>query len=116
MPSHNWAEIGLYDHEGKAHWVPVHTAAYSWFGWTGAHEVILQKGDRVHIPARKRTMRLIDDWYRLKGTMPEMHFSSTVTPIAPEGQDPGPGAREKLPSGVWQLAGNHPDNSIMRDK
>lgn len=116
VPSHNWAEIGLYDHDGTPHWIPVHTAGYSWFGWTGVHEVVLQKGDRIQIPARKRTVRLIDDWYRLQGKKPEIYFSSTITPTAPAGQDPGPGARQKMPGGVWKLAGHHPDNSLMRDK
>lgn len=116
VPSHNWAEIGLTDHEGKKHWVPVHTAAYSWFGWTGAHEIVLQKGDRVHLTARKQTIRLVDDWYRLKGKRPEIYFSSTVTPVAPDGQDAGPGGREKLRDGSWQLTGDHPAKSFMRDK
>ena len=117
VPSHNWAEIGLYDHEGMPHWIPIHTAAYSWFGWTGAHEVVLQKGDRVNIKARKKTVRLIDDWYRMRGKLPQMHFSSTVKPLATEeGSDPGPGLREKLQTGRWKLGGDHPSQSAMRDQ
>ena len=116
VPSHNWAEIGLYDHDDIPHWIPIHTAAYSWFGWTGAHEVVLQKGDRVRISDRKRTVRLIDDWYRMRGKLPKMHFSSTVKPLPPEeGADPGPGLREKLENGRWKLGGEHPAQSSMRD-
>lgn len=117
VPSHNWAEIGLYDHDGNQHWIPVHTAAYSWFGWTGAHELVLQKGDRIRLVSRKSNVRLIDDWYSLKGTRPEMRFSCKLTPLAPtEGVDPGPGAREKLPDGRWQLTGDHSENGLMRDQ
>lgn len=117
IPSHNWAEIGLHDGDGTPHWIPVHTAAYSWFGWTGVHEVVLQKGDRVRLEQRKRTVRLVDDWCRQMGTKPEMHFTSTVTPLAAEPNgDPGPGGRKKLQNGQWELTGYHPDNRYMRDK
>ena len=54
VPSHAWAEFGLHDEAGEFHWIPVHTAAYSWFGWTGVHELVLQKGDRIRIPARNK--------------------------------------------------------------
>ena len=35
VPNHNWAEFYLTDREGEGHWIPAHTACYSWFGWTG---------------------------------------------------------------------------------
>ena len=116
VPSHVWAEIGLHDREGRPCWIPVHTAAYNWFGWTGAHEIVLQKGDYIRIGHRKRTVRLIDDWYQLNGPKPDMYYSAQVKPVAPAGYDAGPGARSKLPDGRWELAGNHPDNKHMRDK
>ena len=50
VPNHNWAEFYLTDHEEKGHWIPVHPACYHWFGWTGAHELVIQKGDRVQVP------------------------------------------------------------------
>ena len=31
VPNHNWAEFYLKDHQGKGHWIPSHTSAYSWF-------------------------------------------------------------------------------------
>ena len=115
VPSHNWAEIGLYDHEGKPHWIPIHTAAYSWFGWTGVHEVVLQKGDRVYIQSRKKSIRLIDDWYQVRGKRPEMYYSLTVQPLpGEEGSDPGPGRREKLQSGRWIVGGRNPKRSSTR--
>ena len=114
VPCHNWAEIGLYDHDGQPHWIPVHTAAYSWFGWTGAHEVILQKGDRIDIAYRKQPMRLIDDWYRLHGATPKITFTSTVVPIATEKSDAGPGAREKLSDGTWRLNGDYSQGYAVR--
>lgn len=116
VPSHVWAEIGLHDREGQPCWIPVHTAAYNWFGWTGAHEIVLQKGDYIRIGHRKKTVRLVDDWYQLNGPRPEMYFSARVQPIAPTGYDAGPGGRLKRPDGRWQLTGNHPDNKHMRDK
>lgn len=117
VPGHNWAEIGLLDRDGQAHWIPVHTAAYAWFGWTGAHEIVMQKGDNIYIPHRKKKLRLVDDWYRLKGPRPEMVYTATVKPVASgEEKDPGPGQREKRPNGVWELTGDHPRNPYMRDK
>lgn len=117
VPGHNWAEIGLVDNDGIPHWIPVHTAAYRWFGWTGVHEMVLQKGDNIHIPQRKRTLRLIDDWYRLRGPRPEVVYSASVKPLPPKNEeDSGPGQREKKPTGVWELTGNHPANKFMRSK
>ena len=115
IPSHNWAEIGLYDHQGKPHWVPIHTAAYSWFGWTGVHELVLQKGDSVYIKSRRKSVRLIDDWYQLQGKRPEMSYTSTVQPLATEeGSDPGPGRREKLKSGRWKVGGGRQGSTRYR--
>ena len=54
IPNHNWAEFYLEDEEGQGHWIPAHTACYSWFGWVGAHELVLRKGDRVYVPERQR--------------------------------------------------------------
>ena len=33
VPGHAWAEIGLHDGDNRPFWIPVHTAAYSWFGY-----------------------------------------------------------------------------------
>jgi hypothetical protein len=116
VPGHTWAEIGLHDHEKRPHWIPVHTAAYSWFGWTGAHEVILQKGDNIRLPSRRRSLRLLDDWYSIRGIRPKVTFTSKIEPVALDSSDPGPGGREKLSNGVWHLTGNHPAQKFMRDK
>ena len=96
VPSHVWAEIALHDEAGNWHWIPIHTAAYSWFGFTGAHELVLQKGDRVRLPRRSRTVRLIDDWYQLNGAKPKIEFNSTIEPV-----EPGPGSRHKQADGQW---------------
>ena len=70
VPDHNWAEIYLTDKGGKGHWIPVHTACYFWFGWTGAHELVIQKGDRLHMPDRgNRLFRLQEDWMQWGGTV-----------------------------------------------
>ena len=53
VPNHNWTEFYLVDHEDQGHWIPVHPACYHWFGWTGVHELVLQKGDRVQVPEHK---------------------------------------------------------------
>lgn len=53
VPNHNWAEFHLVDDVGVGHWIPAHTACYPWFGWTGVHELVIQKGDRV-IPTHAR--------------------------------------------------------------
>ena len=110
-----WAEFGLHDESGKFHWIPVHTAAYSWFGWTGAHELVLQKGGRIRIPARKKTLRLIDDWYQMQGTRAKFTFTTELIPVAKEGIAHAPGGRIKLPNGKWKLIGKHPANKFHRD-
>ena len=108
VPNHNWTEIYLSDQSGEGHWLPVHTAAYHWFGWTGAHELVLQKGDRIRVPERSRQFRLLDDWTQWSGKRPDIRFTAELTPL-PEttGGDAGPGARHKITSGEWQLVGNH---------
>ena len=52
VPDHNWAEIYLTGKDGKPHWIPVHTACYFWFGWTGAR--VGDPEGRPAPPARPR--------------------------------------------------------------
>ena len=113
VPNHNWAEIMLVDEAGEKHWIPAHTAAYSWFGWTGVHELILQKGDRIPIPGKPPT-RLIYDNVRSIGKRPEVSFTAELTPIAESSEDPGPGARRKQSDGQWALIGDHQAQRFMR--
>lgn len=114
VPNHNWAEFCLFDHRGQPHWIAAHTAAYNWFGWTGCHELILQKGDRILMPGKDSYVRLISDWYSFDGRRPTIEFSGSVTPVSSEGKDPGPGKREKNDKGGWDLVGDHPDNRRIR--
>ena len=66
-----WSEMYLTDNDGTAHWIPVHTACYFWFGWTDAHELVIQKGDRLHLPERgNRFFRLQEDWMQWGGHRP----------------------------------------------
>ena len=115
VPSHAWAEFGLHDQEGKFHWIPAHTAAYSWFGWTGVHELVLQKGDNIRIPARKKSLRLVDDWYRMSGKRAKFTYTTDITPVALNGAEAGPGGRTKLPNGQWRFTGEHPANKFHRN-
>ncbi|GAG20596.1 unnamed protein product, partial [marine sediment metagenome] len=115
VPNHNWAEFGLLDLQGQFHWLPVHTAAYSWFGWTGAHELVLQKGDRIELPELRRPVRLVADWLSWEGRRPEPSFHAELTPMASaSGADAGPGARKKQPSGEWAVLGTHPSDRYTR--
>jgi hypothetical protein len=116
IPNHNWAEIYLTDKAGKGHWIPVHTACYFWFGWTGAHELVIQKGDRVRMPERgNRFFRLQEDWMQWGGTRPTVRYLAELTPQpAKPGEDPGPGARRKDKTGEWKLVGTHPLDRYMR--
>ena len=116
VPSHNWAEIGLLDSDKVPHWIPIHTAAYNWFGWTGTHEIVLQKGDRIRLPNRNSTVRLVDDWFRVKGKRPHVRYTATVTPSPGENGEPGPGARLKQSDGSWQLVRRHSADRFMRDR
>jgi transglutaminase superfamily protein len=117
VPNHNWAEFYLTDTGGKGHWIPSHTSCYSWHGWTGAHELVIQKGDRV-IPAQeKKAQRLLEDWVQWMGKAPASRFVADLAPLPPSSteSDPGPGARSKQASGEWKIAGNHPLDKYMRD-
>ncbi len=116
IPSHVWAEIALHDHDGKWHWIPIHTAAYSWFGWTGAHEVVLQKGDNIRLPGRRSALRLVDDWYRIKGRNPKREYTCEIRPVELEGESSGPGSRKKLPNGQWQSLDNSENRRFSRGR
>jgi transglutaminase-like putative cysteine protease len=121
VPNHNWAEFYLCDAEGEGHWIPVHTAAYSWFGWTGAHELVLQKGDSIYVPEKSKPYRLIEDWLQWSGARPKARFFADLKPLPPEGSDDaGPGARSKNellgrdgPRG-WTAIGPHAEEKFVR--
>lgn len=114
VPNHAWAEFHLVDEYGVGHWIPAHTACYPWFGWTGVHELVIQKGDRV-IPFQARSpQRLLEDWGQAMGVRPEFRWTAALAPLPQgEGEDPGPGGRIKHESGEWKLTG-HPLDSKLR--
>lgn len=114
IPNHAWAEFGLVDQEGNLQWIPSHTAAYPWFGWTGAHELVLQKGDKIRIPQTGKTQRLVKDWMRWRGSKPRFKFFAYVKPIASYGNEAGPGGRVKQSNGRWGFLGEHAENKYMR--
>ncbi len=115
IPSHCWAEILLFDTEDNPHWIPVHTAAYSWFGWTGVHELVLQKGDSIPIPQKRKSVRLVYDHYQCRGRKPKLEFTATIQPVAEkESADAGPGYREKLADGKWKLIAKHEADKFHR--
>jgi transglutaminase superfamily protein len=122
VPNHNWAEFYLTDYQGTGHWIPAHTACYRWFGWTGAHELVIQKGDRVTPPYERRAQRLIGDWMQWMGKRPAARYIAELKPLPPESDalaspgnnDAGPGARSKQANGQWKLVGNHPSDRHMR--
>lgn len=119
VPNHNWAEFYLTDVDGKAHWIPAHTSCYSWFGWNGAHELVIQKGDRIPHPQDKRTVRLLEDWMQWAGARPMSRFIGELEPLASSGdstsKEAGPGARQKNKEGKWELVGEHPANKYHRN-
>lgn len=116
VPNHNWAEFYLVDEQGKGHWIPAHTAGYSWFGWTGAHELLLQKGDRIEVPEKGKRERLLADWVQWKGARPKIRFIAELTPVPTDAvADGGPGARRKDESGEWKRIGKHPLDPYGRD-
>lgn len=115
VPNHAWAEMYLSDQQGKGHWLPVHTACYFWFGWTGAHELVLQKGDRLAMPERRKQLRLIDDWLQWSGRRPRARFVAELAPEAVSpGEDAGPGARRKSAGGPWELTGDYTSDKYVR--
>jgi len=117
VPNHNWAEFFLTDSEGAGHWIPAHTACYNWFGWTGVHELVIQKGDRVTPPHERKAQRLLGDWLQWMGKKPQACYVADLKPLPPEGvTDPGPGARSKQPSGEWKLVGGHSLDRYMRNQ
>ena len=115
VPNHNWAEFHLADEKGEGHWIPVHTSCYSWFGWTGAHELVLQKGDSIHIPELTKPQRLLEDWLRRTGARPQARYFAELNPLPAEGSsDPGPGARSKGPTGEWLRMGKYAEEQFVR--
>lgn len=115
IPNHTWAEFFLVDRDEREHWIPAHTACYSWFGWNGAHELVLQKGDRIQIPERRKTVRLLADWAQWSGAPPQVRYTAELTPLPSEpGGDPGPGARSKDQKGEWVVTGDHSLNRYVR--
>lgn len=115
VPNHNWAEFYLTDVEGDGYWIPVHTASYFWFGWTGAHELVLQKGDRIKVPEKSGKERLLEDWMRYTGRQPKTKYTGRLTPVASsESRDAGPGARAKSDRGEWLPIGQHPMDKYAR--
>jgi hypothetical protein len=117
VPNHVWSEFYLVDAQGTGHWIPVHTACYSWFGWTGAHELVLQKGDRLKVPGYGTLVRLQQDRTRALGSRPDVQYIAELTPLPPaddDKADPGPGARRKMPTGEWVIAGEHPADRYLR--
>ena len=116
VPNHNWAEFALADESGKRHWIPAHTSCYQWFGWTGAHELVLQKGDSIELPEKRKPQRLMEDWMQWSGTRPQARWFAELRPLPPEeGADPGPGARSKNERGEWARVGNHELDPYLRD-
>ena len=116
VPNHNWAEFYLQDEKGTGHWIPVHTACYHWFGWSGVHELVLQKGDRISHPQDRKTVRLLEDWMRWSGARPASRFVGIMEPVASSGSsDVGPGARQKAETGEWKLSGTHVANRYHRN-
>jgi transglutaminase-like putative cysteine protease len=116
VPNHNWAEFYLTDIDGKGHWIPAHTSCYSWFGWTGAHELVLQKGDRIPLVSRRGMVRLQEDWAQWQGKRPAIRFLADLRPLpSEEGKDAGPGARRKDKKGEWLVTGEHELDRRLRD-
>ena len=115
VPNHNWAEFYLTDFEQKGHWIPVHPACYNWFGWTGAHELVIQKGDRVPVPEQSNPSRLVMDWMRSTGR-PKANYLASLKPLPPsESGDAGPGERTKdTKTGEWRITGKHPLDRFAR--
>lgn len=118
VPNHNWAEFFLTDSQGNGHWIPAHTSAYSWFGWTGAHELTLQKGDSIVVPEKRKPQRLLADWMQWQGARPKVRYLAEFTPVLSSTSiavDAGPGARRKDDRGAWIRVGNHPLDPYCRD-
>ena len=123
LPNHNWAEFYLANEQGEGHWIPAHTSCYSWFGWTGAHELVLQKGDNIRIPELGRPQRLLEDWMRRSGAKPAARYFADLKPLPPaEGAnasgsttaDAGPGERSKSASGEWLRGGKYAQEKFVR--
>lgn len=116
VPGHNWAEFCLKNESGEPIWIPAHTSAYTWFGWTGVHEVILQKGDRIPFPEKREEYRLLVDWMQWKGRKPKTHFFATIEPVPPKDEaDAGPGARLKQEDGRWIRTGDYARAKFNRE-
>lgn len=116
VPNHNWAEFCLNDEQGQPQWIPAHTSCYQWFGWTGAHELVLQKGDRIFVPEKRQPQRLLADWAQWQGAKPKIRWAAELTPLPMESNaDIGPGHRRKDEKGEWLVVGRHELDPYLRD-
>ncbi len=116
VPNHHWAEFYLVDRQGRGRWIPAHTAAYSWFGWTGVHELVIQKGDNLAVPEKKQPQRLLVDWAQWQGTRPSIRYLAALRPLPSQpDEDAGPGARVKDTRGRWVVQGTHALDAMSRD-
>jgi hypothetical protein len=114
VPNHVWAEFCLHDHQGQGHWIPAHTSGYTWFGLTGGHELVLQKGDGVQIPGLGKELRFAHDWSKSAGPRATVVYTSELRPLASQlAEDPGPGGRIKPPEGAWKTGHHEFDKWLM---
>lgn len=56
VDGHQYAEFYLEDADGEGRWFPAESAGTRAFGWMPLARVILQKGDAIRVPERKREM------------------------------------------------------------
>jgi len=103
VPNHNWTEIFLTNEQKQGVWIPVHTSCYSWFGWTGVHKLVLQKGDNIPVPECSKPQRLMMDWMQQIGPRPHAQYFADLRPLPSAGEtDAGPGTQSKQPgTGEW---------------
>lgn len=115
VPNHNWAEIYLTNEQKQGVWIPVHTSCFSWFGWTGVHKLVLQKGDSIPIPESSKPQRLMVDWMQQIGARPHAQYFADLRPLPNAGEsDAGPGAQSKQPgTGEWTPLEN--DGRLLQD-
>ena len=115
VPNHNWAEFCLLDEQGKEQWIPAHTACYFWFGWTGVHELVIQKGDRLRGAGKVGALSAAGRLDAMEGPPAGSEVPGRAHAAAGRnGWRSGPRRRRKVASGEWQPIGKYAGDRYVR--
>ncbi|MBW3539225.1 MAG: transglutaminase domain-containing protein [Planctomycetes bacterium] len=87
IENHAYPEFYMADEHGNGAWIPVQVSGPEWFGEMAEYRPIVQKGDELRDPIRRRTVRYIPQSARAAGGAPRLVVSRTILPLEPPPDD-----------------------------